>query len=168
MDVTGDMDDIDAGYFTDAAPLAVDDDYTTPQDTPVSANVLDNDSDADGDVLTAALDSGPAYGSITLNPDGSFTYTPPAGWTGTTSFTYTAGDGHGGIGEATVTITVYPPPPPVTINGKVWQDGWVYYGYPYDGDGIQQSDYSDAGMPNVVVHLLDATGQEVASTTTDE
>jgi subtilisin family serine protease len=55
--------------------------------------VLGNDSDADGDALTAELASGPASGSLALDGDGSFSYTPNAGFAGTDSFTYRAHDG---------------------------------------------------------------------------
>ena len=55
--------------------------------------MLGNDSDVDGDALTAVLVSGPANGTLTLNADGSFTYTPDANFNGTDSFTYKANDG---------------------------------------------------------------------------
>ena len=51
-----------------------------------------------------------ANGSLTLNADGSFVYTPNAGFCGTDSFTYTATDGHATSAPATVTITVYSVP----------------------------------------------------------
>jgi serine protease AprX len=68
--------------------------------------VLGNDSDADGDALTAELASGPASGSLALDGDGSFSYTPNAGFSGTDSFTYRAHDGALYSGSATVSITV--------------------------------------------------------------
>ena len=68
--------------------------------------VLGNDSDADGDALTAVLASGPASGSLALNGDGSFSYTPNAGFAGTDSFTYRAFDGALYSNSATVSITV--------------------------------------------------------------
>ena len=59
-----------------------------------AAGVLANDTDADpGTTLTAQLVSTTAHGSLTLNPDGSFVYTPQADFTGTDAFTYTASDG---------------------------------------------------------------------------
>src|SRR5262249_55247264 len=73
--------------------------------------VLGNDSDVDGDALRAALVSGPAHGALTLNADGSFTYTPAAGFRGTDSFTYRASDGSA-EDLATVTITDDDLPPP--------------------------------------------------------
>src|SRR5262249_49927830 len=68
--------------------------------------VLGNDSDPDGDALTAVLANGPANGTLTLNADGSFTYTPNAGFAGSDSFTYRANDGAASSSPATVNITV--------------------------------------------------------------
>ena len=68
--------------------------------------MLANDTDVDGDALTAILVSGPAHGSLTLNADGSFTYTPAANYNGPDSFTYKANDGQADSNVATVSITV--------------------------------------------------------------
>jgi len=68
--------------------------------------VLANDSDPDGDPLTAVLVTGPSNGTLTLNPDGTFSYRPNTGFTGTDSFTYKAHDGALDSNVATVTITV--------------------------------------------------------------
>ena len=81
-----------------SAPVAVNDVYTVPHDTTLavssgSAGVLGNDTDADGDSLTASLVTSTADGSLTLNPDGTFTYVPDAGYYGQDSFTYQASDG---------------------------------------------------------------------------
>ncbi len=69
--------------------------------------VLGNDSDANGDRLTAQVVSNPAKGTLSLNSDGSFSYTPNRNFKkGTDSFTYRATDGKGGTDTATVTITI--------------------------------------------------------------
>ena len=68
--------------------------------------VLANDTDADGDVLTAVLISDVANGTLDLNDDGSFTYTPDVGFIGDDSFTYVANDDGLDSNVATVTITV--------------------------------------------------------------
>ena len=79
--------------------------------TVTAANgVLANDTNADGGALSAVLVSTTGNGSLTLNADGSFSYTPNAGFCGTDSFTYTATDGHATSAPATVTITVYSMP----------------------------------------------------------
>ncbi len=98
-------------------PVAVDDaggSYQTNEDTPLTISapgVLSNDSDIDGDNLTAVNASTPANGTVNLNSDGSFVYTPNAQFNGTDTFTYQAqddGDGFLLSNTATVTITVIP------------------------------------------------------------
>jgi VCBS repeat-containing protein len=102
----------------DSPPVGVSDSVTTNEDAAVSGNVLANDTDADGDTLTAALVSGPFHGSLTLNPDGSFTYTPAADWNGSDGFVYQVSDGFGGVSTATVSISVNPVnDPPVFTAG---------------------------------------------------
>jgi VCBS repeat-containing protein len=91
------------------APTAADDTYSTAEDTArtvAAPGVLGNDSDPDGDTLTAVLGSGPSHGTLTLDADGSFTYTPAANFSGSDSFTYRASDGTLDSNLATVTITV--------------------------------------------------------------
>src|SRR5690606_23671281 len=92
------------------APVAMDDAYMTDEGVTLNVlpadGVLDNDTDADGDTLTAVLGTGASNGTLTLNPDGSFTYTPDGGFFGTDSFTYYANDGTDNSNIATVTITV--------------------------------------------------------------
>lgn len=75
-----------------------------------SAGVLSNDSDDDGDVLSALLQSGPSNGTLTLNANGSFSYTPSAGFIGTDSFVYRASDGIAEGAATLVSITVQAPP----------------------------------------------------------
>jgi VCBS repeat-containing protein len=91
------------------APVAVDDTYSTNEDTPVTISapgVLGNDTDADGDSLTAVSLGTAAHGSVVFNADGSFTYTPAANYNGPDSFTYTASDGQAFSNVATVNLTV--------------------------------------------------------------
>ena len=93
------------------APTAAADAYSTGEDTALTveaSGVLANDTDPDGDALNAALVSGPTHGSLTLNANGSFTYTPIANYNGPDTFTYRANDGTLDSGLATVTITVTP------------------------------------------------------------
>ena len=96
-------------------PEASDDNYTTVEGQILQVGsadgVLANDSDPDGDDLTASIVSGTTNGTLTLNPDGSFSYGPEEGFTGTDSFTYEAVDGRGGTAQATATIEVQPEQP---------------------------------------------------------
>jgi uncharacterized delta-60 repeat protein len=92
-------------------PVANADAYTANQDTaltvPAAAGVLANDSDPGHAPLTASLVRGPAHAaSFTLNPDGSFTYTPSAGYVGPDSFTYQSSEGIDPSNVATVSLTV--------------------------------------------------------------
>src|SRR6266487_4294611 len=94
---------------TNQAPTATNDAYTVAEDTPLTVaapGVLANDTDPDGDALSAALASGPSHGTLTLNANGSFTYTPAANFNGSDSFTYRASDGATASNPATVSITV--------------------------------------------------------------
>ncbi len=78
-----------------AAPTAVDDSYSVVEDTTLNVpadGVLANDTDPDLDPLTAALVSDVSNGTLTLEMDGSISYTPNTGFTGTDSFTYYAED----------------------------------------------------------------------------
>lgn len=76
---------------------------------PRRAGVLGNDTDANGDALTAALVSGPAHAAgFILNPDGSFIYVPAANFNGADSFTYRASDGFARSGATAVAIAVAP------------------------------------------------------------
>jgi large repetitive protein len=88
-------------------PVAASDVTTTLEDTPVTVNVLGNDSDPDGDPLTVVAATAP-NGTVTINPDGTIRYTPNANFNGTDTITYTVSDGKGGTATATVTVTVAP------------------------------------------------------------
>ncbi|MEI4474241.1 beta strand repeat-containing protein, partial [Frigidibacter sp. MR17.24] len=96
-----------------SAPVVINDSYATGHGTALvisaAAGVLSNDSDADGDPLSATVVSNPAHGALTLNTDGSFTYTPEAGFSGSDSFAYAAADGQGNSTGGTVTIAVAQP-----------------------------------------------------------
>jgi VCBS repeat-containing protein len=96
---------------TNVPPTAAPDAYTTRQDTRLeipAPGVLDNDLDADGNALAAVVESQPAHGALTLKANGSFTYTPAAGYTGSDSFSYRANDGKASSAAAQVTLTVLP------------------------------------------------------------
>lgn len=106
------------------APTSAADSYTLSygQALTVSASsgVLNNDSDSDGDPLSAILQIGPSNGSLTLNANGSFTYTPSVGFSGTDSFSYLASDGSASSASTQVSITVQPPPLTLALDKKVF------------------------------------------------
>lgn len=93
------------------AASANDDGYSTGTDqvlTVAGPGVLTNDNDANGDALAARVDVGPAAGSVVVEEDGGFTYSPPANFRGIERFTYVAVDGTTDSEPATVTIVVGP------------------------------------------------------------
>ncbi len=125
--------------------MAGDDQYPGAEDTTLTVSapgVLDNDSDPDGEALTAILVSDATSGSVTLNASGSFTYLPASDFHGTDSFTYKAHDGTSDSNVATVTITVSPVnDAPVADNQSVMTDEDVSVaitltGSDIDGDGL--------------------------------
>ncbi|MBF4562743.1 tandem-95 repeat protein [Microbacterium sp. VKM Ac-2870] len=90
-------------------PIAQDDQYGVRPGRTTVLTVLDNDTDADGDVLVASPASTPAFGTVEpINNGAALQFTAPEGATGSTSFRYTVNDGRGGEATATVTVTVHP------------------------------------------------------------
>ena len=100
-------------YITDPnniAPVAADDAVTFVEDTAIAGDVLaDNgngvDTDANGDALSVSLVSDVSNGTLVLNPDGTFNYTPDANYNGADEFIYKLSDGNGGVDQATVSLT---------------------------------------------------------------
>ncbi len=97
------------------APVAADDTAETPMNLPVVIGAMGNDSDPDGDALQVTYASDPANGSVTINPDGTLTYSPDANFAGTDTFSYTVSDGEGGTSVATVTVYVGVPNPDAPV-----------------------------------------------------
>src|SRR5262249_13067789 len=124
-----------AGKSTNHAPAATADTYSVNEDTTLTiaaAGVLSNDTDSDSNPLTAVLITGPAHGGLTLNTNGSFSYTPTANYNGSDSFTYQASDGTDSSNQATVSITV------VSVNDS-----------PSFTKGADQSVLEDSGAQSV-------------------
>jgi uncharacterized protein (TIGR03382 family) len=99
-------------------PDAVNDGFTVAEGSSDTAlDVLANDSTAPdtGEVLTVSAVTQPASGTVTLT-GGVVRFTPAAGFSGTTTFTYTVSDGNGGSDTAVVTVTVTPVNDPPTAN----------------------------------------------------
>ena len=85
-------------------PEAVDSELATNLDTSIDGQLTG--VDPDDDALTFALDDGPDNGTVTVNPDGSYTYTPVLGFLGQDSFSFTVEDPAGEQSTATVSISV--------------------------------------------------------------
>ena len=105
---SGQVTAIVATPFVDHPPVAVNDSATFDEDTSVDIDVLANDTDEDGDPLTATLLTTAAHGTVTQNVTGTFHYAPAANYNGTDGFTYTVSDGVGGTAIGTVTLTIRP------------------------------------------------------------
>lgn len=89
------------------APFTNDDYATTDQDTPVLIDVVSNDNDTDGVITTVTVTVPSANGTVVNHLDGTLTYTPATGFSGTDNFVYIAEDDYGEKSNpATVTITV--------------------------------------------------------------
>ncbi len=122
-------------------PDAVDDSANTGFQADVVIDVLDNDDDVDGDPLTVTEAGNGANGTTTINPDGTITYSPDAGFTGTDTFQYAVSDGQGGSDLATVTVTVGADMRDGIVEGTTGDDliDVAYTGDP-DGDRIDNMD----------------------------
>ncbi|MCV0427154.1 MAG: cadherin-like domain-containing protein [Roseibium sp.] len=116
--------DVVDGLSGNAAPVAVNDSYSVSEDGTVSGNLLNNDSDANGDPLTVVQVNGvtasvgqqirlSSGALLTVNANGTFDYDPNGAFDGLDdgqsdedSFTYRISDGEGGVDDATVTIDI--------------------------------------------------------------
>ncbi|HOW26547.1 MAG TPA: Ig-like domain-containing protein [Bacteroidales bacterium] len=121
-------------------PDAVDDYYTFPANTTSYGNVTYNDSDPDNNLLSYYLvDGGTAAvnGTITFNLDGTFSYLPNTGFTGSVSFVYQVCDN--GIPSMCDVATVYIDIVPITISGTVYNDANGLSDAAVNGIGIQKA-----------------------------
>jgi hypothetical protein len=89
------------------APFAQADAASTPRGTPVTIDVLANDRDPNGDALhvqDATVD--PVLGSVVVDPDGTITFTPAPGATGTAQIGYSVADPSGATSTSSATVTL--------------------------------------------------------------
>jgi hypothetical protein len=110
-------------------PVAVDDARTTDENEPVTVSVLANDTDADGDALTADLVDGASHGTATCAGT-QCTYRPLSNFVGTDSFTYRACDSSRACDDALVTIEVRGIGQPGRLTGGAWlhtDDGKIHH-----------------------------------------
>lgn len=102
---------------TNIAPVARSDAYTATagvERSVAAPGLLADDTDADGDTLTASLVSGPANGTVSVSANGSFRYTADVGFSGVDTFRYRATDGIAWSGTVNVDMTVAAPTPAPT------------------------------------------------------
>ncbi|MCA0996601.1 Ig-like domain-containing protein [Alloyangia pacifica] len=91
-------------YPVNDDPVAEDDTVNTGYETPVTLDPTENDTDVDGDDLTVTEVGEAENGTVTLNEDGTVTYTPNDDYSGADSFSYTVDDGNGGSDTGTITV----------------------------------------------------------------
>lgn len=136
-------------------PATQSDTYEVDEDQPLNIDailgVLANDQDIEGEPLTAVLDTGPRNGTVTLRPDGSFSYRPRANFFGTDSFTYRASDGEVASNPVEVSITVRPVDDPPVLAQVPNQT--VFGGSPLTVS-VNVTDL-DASVANVTFSLMD-------------
>lgn len=142
------------------APVAVADQYSVNEDgvltVDAAAGVLQNDSDVDGNPLTAVLTDDVDNGTLTLNANGSFTYTPDGDFSGTDSFSYQVNDGTGLTSNiVTVQLTVNAvPDAPVAVADQ----------YSVDEDGV----LTVSALAGLLVNDRDADGNPLSAVLTDD
>jgi hypothetical protein len=145
-------------HVTNVVPHAFDDFYSVQPGQSLSVlateGVRSNDTDDDGDEITVSLSVEPEHGTVLLNGDGSFTYTPSAGFIGYDRFFYTPTDGLGAGDDAQVVIHVTNG---ALIGDEVWND--------LNENGLQDDD--EPGVPGVTVRLLDSLETPVSELITD-
>ncbi|MEM9969926.1 MAG: cadherin-like domain-containing protein, partial [Pseudomonadota bacterium] len=110
------------------APVAIDDALSAEQDVAltidVAADLLANDTDADLDPLSLAGLGTPSNGTLVDNQDGTLTYTPNPGFSGSDGFTYDVTDGTSTV-TGTVTVTLAAPAQTVSIVADDFSDGVI-------------------------------------------
>jgi hypothetical protein len=125
-------------------PIAIDDVIATDFETEVTIAVLANDIDPEGLPLVVTGTTGPTWGAIEVDADGSITYTPPIGFVGVDGFSYTVCDPSGECDSARVTVSVGDVPLG-NVSGRVWLD--------VDGDGaIDDGETDISGVRVWLVH----------------
>jgi len=144
-------------------PVANDDSYSTAQDTTLNIStpgVLNNDTDAENDPLTVELVSNASNGVALLNSDGSFSYTPEFGFSGSDSFSYEARDNNSGVSAAaTVNISVI---------GQMACSGYTSKGACNDDPACEWQGNSRKGSCLDVLVCNPTPGQELVETSCND
>ncbi|EBA05545.1 VCBS domain-containing protein [Sagittula stellata] len=141
------------------APVAADSIQLGTEDGSVVDRLLSSDPDSAGP-LTHVVESGPSHGSVSMNADGSYTYTPDANWSGTGSFQYRATDGLGAfdVGTEIVQIEAVADVPTVSLAPP----GTATYGFAGSGTDQPVSTAATDGDTAEAVAALEGGGYVVA------
>ncbi|KAB8043227.1 Ig-like domain-containing protein, partial [Janthinobacterium aquaticum] len=131
---------------------------TTPEDT-VKTGTLPVATDVDGDTVTYGKGSDPAHGTVVVNPNGSYTYTPAANYNGNDSFSYTINDGKGGSNTYVVNIVIDPvndapvgSGTTITTSEDTVKTGTLPVATDVDGDAVTYTKASDPSHGTVTVN----------------
>ncbi|WP_375345141.1 tandem-95 repeat protein (plasmid) [Priestia megaterium] len=105
-------------------PVVPNYEFVINEDTSLNSQVVA--TDVDGNPLTYGLLTGPVNGTVVVNPDGTYTYTPNENYNGIDSFSIVVSDGQGGTAVSTITITILPvndsPIGPVVVTLVTYED----------------------------------------------
>ncbi|MCG8607105.1 tandem-95 repeat protein [bacterium] len=138
-------------------PVVIDDAYIVEEDGSLDIappGVLANDADIDGDSLRASVANHPDNGTLTLEPTGSFRYTPNKDFNGDDAFKYELSDNNGGLSTAVVTLTVDPVNDPPTTEEDLYQ--------------IEEDDTLNVSSPGVLSNDYDVDGDRLTVSVTTE
>ncbi|GAA4305765.1 Ig-like domain-containing protein [Compostibacter hankyongensis] len=143
------------------APEAYPDIIQVTKDIPATGNVLTNDQDAEGNALTASLVTAPVNGTVVLNADGSFTYTPNANYVGSDSLVYQVCDNGtpSRCDTATVLFHITDMNSPVITSVDVPADGYYHAGDVLDFTVHCSENVIITGTPSLAVTIGTATVQ---------
>ena len=152
--------DESANFPPDANP----DVFTGKRNEAVVGNVLSNDRDQNGDLLSVQKHTRPVHGLLTIDNDGTFTYTPDQNYVGVDYFQYEVSDGRGGMDTAVVMLNVLADtavigqPTGHEINGTIWADS--------NRNGLQDG-IETGRASSVFVSLLNEQGAVLESVHSD-
>jgi probable HAF family extracellular repeat protein/VCBS repeat-containing protein len=125
--------------------MAVDDQVTTARGVVVTVVVLNNDADTNGSELTVVEVTQATHGTVTLNADGTVTYTPQADFDGSDHFGYTLSNAREEVAAATVTVTVLPESG-IVLLGRLYLISPVAFEAPYQPIVMENLGLNDNGQ----------------------
>ena len=127
-----------------SAPKAVNDAFSTDENTSITYDVLGNDTDSDGDHLTISTKTDGTQGTVKI-VEGKIEYTPHSDYTGTDTFTYTISDGKGHTDTATVTVTIKEDEEKENTDPEASDDAFTIYVNTEKSYDVLDNDHDDEG-----------------------